>query len=225
MIPPAAGRLFYALRRGYILLLVCICVTVARSGFATSFSIRTPTTTDSVIFRSNAKLEFVEGFTTAVAGGFVCNPDSSADNVSGVIQVDLRTLDTGIKLRDEHMRENHLQTDKFPMAYFVLKSLTDAPAIWLPDSNYTCTANGDFYIHGVHRKLAAKIHTRFSRTGDQPTMTVHASFSINLDAFGIPRPRALLLKLAETMNIEVILKGYSGLQSPLPAVPDWPELP
>ena len=43
--------------------------------------------------------------------------------LSGKFEVDLRSLDTGLDLRNEHMRDKYLETDKFPNAVFELDPL------------------------------------------------------------------------------------------------------
>jgi hypothetical protein len=52
---------------------------------------------------------------------------------------------------------------------------------------------------------------------------VRSRFSLKLDEFGIPRPKALFLKLAEMIEIEVIFTSFNNLPPAVVALPDWPE--
>ena len=71
--------------------------------------------------------------TTALSGSLTAPAGGSA--FDGTLAVDLRTLDTGITLRNDHLREKYLEVDKGPgydsatLSDIVLKGLTpDAPA-------------------------------------------------------------------------------------------------
>lgn len=164
-----------------------------------------------VRFESTAKLEFVAGETTDISGKITFDPRDLTTELSGTLSVDLTTLKTGIELRDEHMRERHLQTHQYPVAKFHLVSVEGLPKdITLSDSAQSATFKGEFTIHGVTREIEATGEVRYSRVnpelenrfrGDSLFITV--TFQIRLDDYEIPRPRALFFKLAETIEIEV----------------------
>jgi hypothetical protein len=52
-----------------------------------------------------------EAKTNAMSGEIAARP---GDPLSGALHVNLQTLDTGIGLRDKHMRENYLEVHKGP---------------------------------------------------------------------------------------------------------------
>ena len=56
----------------------------------------------------------------AAARGALENKDS---NWSGFVEVDLTGLKTGIDLRDEHMHEKYLETQKYPKAKLILSQV------------------------------------------------------------------------------------------------------
>lgn len=174
---------------------------------------------DSVYFRSTAKLEFIEGETGDLVGGFTFDPENPTGPVSGILRVDLRTLRTGIETRDGHMRDNHLNTDEYPYAYFELTGVKGMPPTLQPDSTYKVLGLGYFYIRGVKRALTADLELRVA----QGRVDATAGFRIQLDDYEIPRPKALFLKLAETIEVEVILSGYNNLPPTSVTLPDWPE--
>ena len=71
-----------------------------------------------VRFQSKAALEDFDGKTRKVTGTLVVDPDDLGDSLQVQVEVDLASLDTGISLRNKHMRENHLETEKYPSAVF-----------------------------------------------------------------------------------------------------------
>jgi len=72
----------------------------------------------TVEFVSKAAMETFKGKTRAVSGTLRLDPAALVDTLTISISVDLASLDTGIALRNRHMRENHLHTDRFPLATF-----------------------------------------------------------------------------------------------------------
>jgi polyisoprenoid-binding protein YceI len=178
---------------------------------------------DSVLFQSTAKLEFIQGATSAISGSIVFNPSHTADSINGKLQVDLRTLKTGIEMRDEHMRTRHLETDKFPFAYFELTAVKGLREQMVAGVACTCSAEGYFYIHGVKHKITPTVEIVDNSTGVLKSVQVRARFSLNLDEWKIPRPKALFLKLAETINVDVRFAAHVGKPAPAITLPDWPD--
>jgi len=160
---------------------------------------------DTVRFESQAKLEFIEGTTHSIIGYLDFDPANTALPVSGKLRVDAASLKTGIDLRDEHMRERHLHTHEYPFVEFVLQSVAGLPAVMTPGTSYPIEVSGQFTVHGVTKAITARATATVSAGADQkPTLTVTATFPIKLDDYGVPRPKALFLKLAETLDVTVI---------------------
>ncbi len=183
-----------------------------------------PDATDSVFFRSTAKLEFIEGKTDNIIGSIQFAPDLIDSGVTGTLQVDLRTLKTGIDMRDRHMRERHLKTDEYPYAYFELKEVAGLPSTPIPESTYAATVSGLFYIHGVKRKLTSDASIQFHGSPAIDYVDIGAHFSIHLEDYEIPRPKALFMKLAETIEINLQFAARRGGPHPAPQLPDWSQV-
>lgn len=179
---------------------------------------------DTVRFKSSARLEFIEGSTTDIVGHISFDRDNPNHSIGGVIRVDLRSLRTGIETRDEHMRNKHLHTEKFPYAYFVITAVAGLPDQIETDTSYEAEAEGLFYIHGVSREIRPQLTLRFAGDEEGWRVKVLADFKIELDDFKIDRPRALFLKLAKTIEIEVVFVGLP-LETVEPLdIPDWPTI-
>lgn len=181
------------------------------------------TSGDTVRFQSEAKLEFIQGATTDISGSISFDPARTTDSISGKLQVDLRTLRTGIEMRDEHMRTRHLQTDKYPYAYFELTSVKGLPEKLAAGAVCSCSAEGYFYIHGVKRKITPTLEVVDNSAGEIKSIGIHARFSMKLDDWKIPRPKALFLKLAETVDVDVRFTGRTGKQALTLDLPKWPD--
>ena len=180
---------------------------------------------DTVYFNSTARLEFVEGKTQIVSGMFTFDPKNPEGSISGLLAVDLRTLKTGIETRDGHMRDNHLHTEKYPFAYFQVDSVEPVIFLTVADSIYTAKVMGKFYIHGVYREIEADLTiVRSLANPKSESIKVRAKFALKLDEFKIPRPKFLFLKLAETIEVVAVFRGFLGPPVEQIELPEWKKL-
>lgn len=154
-----------------------------------------------VEFHSKATLESFSGKAKSISAEFEIDP-AKITSARGKVIVDLRTLDTGIGLRNKHMCENHLQTDSFPNAVFILDSLVKYS---VPFSGADAvTVHGVMTIHGVSRAVSARgvVSSLFDT---DKRLRIESEFPLKITDFGIPRPEFLFLKLAEEVKIVVDL--------------------
>jgi len=207
--------------RIFIAAFVVLLTTAVR---ADQFGLDVAQSKDTVYFRSTAQLEFIEGKTNVIAGSITVDPSNISADAGGILQCDLQTLKTGIDMRDEHMRDRYLHTEKYPYAYFELKSVSGLPASLQPGTAYQGTAIGYFYIHGGKRQITAPLTVTLHKLGDTQSLTTKATFTIKLDDYGIERPKAIFMKLAETIEIEVVFNAINGVASTPISLPNWPEL-
>lgn len=112
--------------------------------------------------------------------------------------IDLNTLKTGIGLRDRHMRENYLETKKYPYAEFTGKIVETA----FPDVGETkqVNAKGKFKIHGVEREIT--VPGMLSRT-DANTLKLDSEFEIKLSDYNIDTPSVMFYELAEEQKVSI----------------------
>jgi polyisoprenoid-binding protein YceI len=197
------------------------CLLVCSTALAADYGLDPTAGHDTVYFRSNAKLEFIEGKTSNIEGRFSVDPEHAEGGITGLLRVDLRTLKTGIDTRDGHMRERNLHTDKYPYAFFEVDSVQGIPVRMESGVTHVGAVYGWFYIHGVRRPLEASIEVTRSAGSGREKMSIRTKFQLNLDKYGIPRPKALFLKLAETIDVECIFSGYNNLDGAVIELPAW----
>lgn len=108
--------------------------------------------------------------------------DLKDDGKTLTVVVGLKDLETGISLRDSHMREKYLEVDKFPEA-----TLTVATnAVTWPEDGKTSegSAKGTFTVHGVSKEVSFKY--RISNGGG--TYSVEGEAPVNFKDHGINVP-------------------------------------
>lgn len=153
-----------------------------------------------VVFHSKATMESFEGSTRSVEGWIECDPDSLQNGVAWEVRVDLRTLDTGIGLRNRHMRENHLHTDEHPWAIFTGR--TTAERSLVAEKKVELDVEGSFGLHGVTAVRSVPAWVQLLPGG---ALEIRSEFRVSLEDHEIPRPEFLLLKLADEQRITVRL--------------------
>ncbi len=154
-----------------------------------------------VEFVSKAPLETFTGKTSQVSGACTCDLGKLAGEVTLAVAVDMATLDTGLSKRNQHMRENHLHTDRYPQAWLRGGVLKAVGATALPVGGAVSVEfSGELDLHGVRRPVVVPLQlTRPTET----SLVVRGEFPVRLADFGIPRPQVLLMKLAEEQRVRV----------------------
>lgn len=104
------------------------------------------------------------------------------DGKALTFKVPLDTLDTGIALRDRHMKEKYLDTAKFPNVVLVVPRGT----LKLPQAGQASEgqANGKLTLHGVTKEVPFTY--KVQRTGDAHAVTGVLKF--NFRDFGVEVP-------------------------------------
>lgn len=157
-----------------------------------------------VTFTSKAAMEKFEGSTRNIEGTIAVDPSAPGDSVTVRLEVDLATLDTGIARRNQHMRENHLETKKYPKAVFEGARIVSPSGIVLtPDRKVGFDAEGTFTLHGVARRTGVHIEATYRPDPKRPRIDFEATFPVTLSDHQISRPQFLFLKLAETQQVRV----------------------
>ncbi|MEZ4388156.1 MAG: YceI family protein [Candidatus Krumholzibacteriia bacterium] len=156
-----------------------------------------------VVFTSKAPMESFDGKTRQVRGHITCAAGDLTAPIDLRIEVDLASLDTGIGMRNTHMRERHLETDTYPLAVFRGTALTVAstPAL-VAGQSVEVTVTGEFDLHGVVRPLDVVAQVNLGGDG---TLTVQTAFAVKLSDHAIDRPQFLVMKLADEQQVRVRL--------------------
>lgn len=140
-----------------------------------------------------------DAVTTAITGS--AGPAASGDALDAWFAVDLTQLDTGIGLRNSHMRDKYLETGRGEG--FADTRLSDVVLVGLdtsaPDSRGTFT--GRLLLHGVTLEVSGPVEVR--RQGS--ALRVSARFPIQLPSFGIAKPRFLGVGVRDEVTVHVTL--------------------
>ncbi|HSI74799.1 MAG TPA: YceI family protein [Lunatimonas sp.] len=112
--------------------------------------------------------------------------------------VDLNTFKTGIGLRDRHMRENYLETKRYPYAEFTGK-INPLPKLEIGQS-MSVSAKGIFKIHGVEQEI--QVPGKLTSLSDTE-IQLDASFKVLLGDYNIDIPKVVFYELAEEQEVTI----------------------
>ncbi len=162
-----------------------------------------------VRFKVEGPLDDVLGETSAVTGTLDLDPAQWAKG-KGWVAVELARLHTGIEQRDEDMREEFLQTRRYPFALLVIDSIArpSAGAV-VPGLQVEGEAVGSFELHGQRHTVQLPVTLKADDAGH---LLVKGSFEVVLADYGIQRPQRLFLRLGETAQV-----GFEITFAPKPA--------
>lgn len=185
------------------------------------FGIDDPRGRDVLTFDSKAPLEKIVGTTSKITGHIQVNPKDITKGLKAAFALDLASLKTGIDKRDEHMRDNFLETAKYPTAMLTIDKVTKASDKMLVDGKTLMVdAEGTLSLHGVKNTVQLKDITVTYFDESEATkgrlpgdlLIINGGFSLNLPDYSIEVPQFIFLKLAETIKVSVDLAGSTATQ-------------
>ncbi len=132
---------------------------------------------------------------TKTLSGEIAPAADQSGAVGGTLKVELQTLETGIAMRDRHMKNNYLEVEKpgFATATF------DDIRVEKLDGKTTFT--GVLTLHGQKKKIsgAADLQQKDGR------IKVQAQFALKVSDFEIPAPAYLGIGVRDEIQIKVAL--------------------
>jgi polyisoprenoid-binding protein YceI len=193
----------HTMRRWILAALVATGMTSVEAARAAEFVVH-PGNDNRVVFVSNATMETFEGKTNRMEGHLTVNPAAIGDSIVVHVEVDLASLDTGIGKRNQHMKSEHLETDKYPKAIFDGASVHGpANAKLEPGKAVMFDVEGTFSLHGVSRRLRTQIEATYTEQAGAGRIAFKTTFPVGLSDYNISRPQFLFLKLAEAQQVKV----------------------
>lgn len=155
-----------------------------------------------VRFVSHTQLDEFQGVTDKIDGYVVLAGSGLSGAAEGLgtdlyFEVDLASLDTGIGLRNRHMRDNYLDVEKYPYALFkgTIARIDEMGG----DGAARVAAAGTFTVHGVPRER--EITCDVTPAGSAYRAT--CAFQVLLSDHSITIPKIMFLKLANEIQVDV----------------------
>lgn len=143
----------------------------------------------------------INGQSPGPQGELKTRMDGTDQILDGEIQLDLEKLDTGIGMRDRHMKEKYLETGKFKNAVLKLKSARIPVKILNEGGDAQVKAL--LSLHGVEKPV--DLEMKFTKAGSE--ITNKSSFKIQLTDYGIEIPKFSGITVANDVQVEIETRG------------------
>lgn len=138
---------------------------------------------------------------TTMLEGSITEMTSQPAVFEGAVSVDLKSLDTGIGLRNDHLRNEYLEVDKgdgFDKA--VLSDIRLGDVDWERFQGKTAFT-GTILLHGIRKAIQGE--ARIRKEGS--SMRVEAGFPLTIADFGIAKPQYLGIGVKNEVVAKVTL--------------------
>lgn len=135
----------------------------------------------------------IRGEGSAPKGSVVVNDQLA----KGEFEFDVSSIDTGITLRNEHMRDNYLHVKKYPKAKLEIADLK-LEKDWAMDKSQISNRDfkGKLTLHGETRDVSGQFSLGAKRD-------LEAKFKIKLSDYKIDIPEYMGVKVADEVEVKV----------------------
>ena len=95
------------------------------------------------------------------------------------------------------MREKSLEIEKYPYIEFESTAIQAVQKELAPHRPAEATIQGTLTLHGIEKQIAVPVQILW----DERQLTAEGTLNVNLDEFGIFRPKVLFFRLQEEVNV------------------------
>ncbi|MDP6041758.1 MAG: YceI family protein [Candidatus Latescibacteria bacterium] len=167
---------------------------------------------NQVQFVSSAPMEDIHGTASEISGELKLDP-ANVEGMTGKIEVQVASMETGIKKRDEHLHgKDWLDVEQFPVIAFEFTGLEDASVKADKDkATIKGLAVGTFSLHGVTKDLEIPFEATYLLASEKTKkrapgdlFVVKGAFQIVLKDFDIKGARGMV---GRKVGTEIELKA------------------
>lgn len=167
-------------------------------------------------FFSTTPFEDVTGTSNAISGKVSFDPANFAKTLKGKIIVKVESINTGIELRNHHMKSaNWLDAENYPDIIFDIISVSDVKQV--ADNKLEFKVKGNLTLHGVTKEVAADANATYLEESEQTMkrapgdlLGVSAKFTVKLSDYAIQN-QMIGSKVAENVDVTVNIVGSNKL--------------
>jgi len=185
-----------------------------------------PMNRNTITFKSEAPLEDIIGTSNQISGYITFDPNKPTNSGFADLTVPVSSLNTGIPLRDEHLRSaGWLNAGVYPDINLKLDKVEKAVLLKENEKSKTfeLTVSGQFTMHGITNKVEIPTRLTYLQKSEMTKtrlpgnlLAVRANFSIPLADYKVTGPEGMAIigaKVGEEIKISVNLMGSTVSQS------------
>lgn len=161
---------------------------------APSLTLRVVASRSQVVFDAQAFLHSFSGRTSTIRGTIRLPNGDHPDGADACFRIDAASLDTGNATRDAVMRDEHLQTHRFPAIAFDLQGVEGSRRA---ADGWTFIARGTLTLRDATREIRFPVLAR--RAGEDVRLT--GEVPVKMSDYGIPAPKFLFLTVEDLVLV------------------------
>ncbi|NBT57811.1 YceI family protein [bacterium] len=116
---------------------------------------------------------------------------------------DLNGLDTGIELRNEHMKDRYLEVKKFPKAELIIREIHLPTEFASSSFSFSGPFQGVLQLHGATHPVSGTIEAKV----DGEILEAACSFSLSIRDFKIQRPSYANISMTDDVKVNAKAKA------------------
>ncbi len=200
-------------------------VKEAHAARGTIFFVNDAAGRDAISFTSRAPLEDIVGTTNRIAGYIAFDPANPTAGGAGRFTVPVAALNTGIPLRDEHLRgSNWLDAEAHPQIVLEIDNVTNVTISREGDDfkTYDGTLIGSFTLKGVTKLVSIPATVTYMKQNERTQSRLpgnllggRASFKVALADYGVSQG-SIGTKVGETIDVDVSFVASDVKPEPRP---------
>jgi polyisoprenoid-binding protein YceI len=126
--------------------------------------------------------------------------DAQSGKMDGIIIVDAASGNSGHSVRDERMKSNVLEVDRFPVISFTPQQVVSHGNV---QGEFPVAVRGVMSLHGSNHDLTISATVR--RDGN--TVTIRCAFAVPFVQWGLEDPSILMFKVSKEVDIAVTINA------------------
>jgi polyisoprenoid-binding protein YceI len=181
----------------------CLIVfSISFSSFASiaKFEMKKNTGTIKFYAVGNPSAIHIDGVGTGPEGKLEVVADDKSSKIAGQFVFDLNSLNSGIEMRDSHMKEKYLEVEKYPLAKFTIETINLDGNILKNFNKSNLSFSGVLNLHGKDKPISGV--TEF-KTIAKDDLRVIAKFKVKASDFNIDIPSFAGIVVTDEIDIEV----------------------
>jgi polyisoprenoid-binding protein YceI len=142
------------------------------------------------------------GTSSAITGEIYLTSEGLSSDTPSRFVVDLNALRSDEGMRDNYIKQNTLQTSRFPNAEFVIESIEGFPSNYTGDnSQVQLTLHGNLTVKDVTRPVSWTVLARQSGN----TLAATADTDIKFSQFNMTPPTVPIATVRDDIHVQVVL--------------------
>lgn len=195
--------------------------------WATKFEMKDLAQRNLVAINSDATYERTLAVSHFVSGWVEVNPDN-LETFNAEFEMDVRTLDTGLELKNIQLRDQLLSSQEFPIAKAVCQGSYSGQKLKLLDAKaITLKSDCTFKIKNVQKTFPILFKMTYFKESEESRqrltgnlMKISANWDLELSQFSISIPSKYSALIAKTMQVSIDMVGTDRLPNNALSLPE-----